>query len=31
MERGFHSPGDVEARLGYYVGQLGATLDQDTL
>src|SRR5258707_11240010 len=31
MERGFHSPGDVEARLGYYVGQLGATIDQDTL
>ena len=24
MERGFHKPGDVENRLGYYVGQLGA-------
>jgi enoyl-CoA hydratase/carnithine racemase len=24
MERGFHKPGDVEDRLGYYVGQLGA-------
>jgi enoyl-CoA hydratase/carnithine racemase len=24
MERGFHQPGDVENRLGYYVGQLGA-------
>jgi enoyl-CoA hydratase/carnithine racemase len=23
MERGFHSAGDVETRLGYYVGQLG--------
>jgi enoyl-CoA hydratase/carnithine racemase len=23
MERGFHRPGDVENRLGYYVGQLG--------
>jgi enoyl-CoA hydratase/carnithine racemase len=23
MERGFHKPGDVEERLGYYVGQLG--------
>jgi enoyl-CoA hydratase/carnithine racemase len=23
MERGFHSPGDVEKRLGYHVGQLG--------
>src|SRR6266542_5984451 len=23
MERGFHKPGDVEDRLGYYVGQLG--------
>ena len=22
MERGFHKPGDVENRLGYYVGQL---------
>jgi enoyl-CoA hydratase/carnithine racemase len=22
MERGFHKPGDVETRLGYYVGQL---------
>ncbi len=24
MERGFHKPGDVENRLGHYVGQLGA-------
>jgi enoyl-CoA hydratase/carnithine racemase len=24
MERGFHKPGDVENRLGYYVGQLGS-------
>jgi enoyl-CoA hydratase/carnithine racemase len=24
MERGLHKPGDVEDRLGYYVGQLGA-------
>lgn len=24
MERGLHKPGDVEARLGYHVGQLGA-------
>jgi enoyl-CoA hydratase/carnithine racemase len=23
MEHGFHKPGDVEKRLGYYVGQLG--------
>src|SRR5262245_17322503 len=23
MEQGFHAPGDVEDRLGYYVGQLG--------
>jgi enoyl-CoA hydratase/carnithine racemase len=23
LERGFHQPGDVEDRLGYYVGQLG--------
>src|SRR5881227_3021526 len=23
MERGFHKPGDVENRLGYYVGQIG--------
>jgi enoyl-CoA hydratase/carnithine racemase len=23
VERGFHQPGDVEDRLGYYVGQLG--------
>lgn len=23
MEQGFHGPGDVENRLGYYVGQLG--------
>lgn len=25
FERGFHKPGDVETRLGYHVGQLGAT------
>src|SRR6202453_2278014 len=24
MERGFHRPGDVENRLGFYVGQLGS-------
>jgi enoyl-CoA hydratase/carnithine racemase len=24
FERGFHKPGDVETRLGYHVGQLGA-------
>ena len=24
MERGFHKAGDVENRLGYYLGQLGA-------
>jgi len=24
LERGFHRPGDVETRLGYYVGQLGS-------
>jgi hypothetical protein len=29
MERGFHRAGDVENRLGYYVGQLGATSIQD--
>jgi enoyl-CoA hydratase/carnithine racemase len=23
MDNGFHQPGDVENRLGYYVGQLG--------
>ena len=23
MEQGFHKPGDVENRLGHYVGQLG--------
>jgi enoyl-CoA hydratase/carnithine racemase len=23
LERGFHKPGDVEDRLGFYVGQLG--------
>ena len=23
MELGFHKPGDVESRLGHYVGQLG--------
>jgi len=26
IELGFHKPGDVETRLGYYVGQLGASL-----
>jgi len=29
MDRGFHRAGDVENRLGYYVGQLGATSIQD--
>jgi enoyl-CoA hydratase/carnithine racemase len=24
MDRGFHRPGDVESRLGFYVGQLGS-------
>jgi enoyl-CoA hydratase/carnithine racemase len=24
MERGFQKPGDVETRLGYYLGQLGS-------
>ena len=24
LERGLHKPGDVESRLGYHVGQLGA-------
>jgi len=24
MDRGFHRPGDVEKRLGFYVGQLGS-------
>jgi enoyl-CoA hydratase/carnithine racemase len=28
MERGFHQAGDVETRLGYHVGQLGATSPQ---
>ena len=23
MDRGFHAAGDVENRLGYYVGQIG--------
>jgi hypothetical protein len=23
MDRGFHRPGDVENRLGFYVGQIG--------
>ncbi len=27
MQRGFHQPGDVETRLGYYVGQIGAASD----
>ena len=27
MERGFHKAGDVENRLGYYVGQLGRHLE----
>ena len=26
MELGFHKPGDVETRLGHYVGQLGNQL-----
>jgi enoyl-CoA hydratase/carnithine racemase len=28
LERGFHKAGDVETRLGYHVGQLGATSPQ---
>jgi enoyl-CoA hydratase/carnithine racemase len=28
LERGFHKRGDVETRLGYHVGQLGATSPQ---
>src|SRR5436190_12267826 len=28
IERGFHQAGDVETRLGYHVGQLGATSPQ---
>jgi enoyl-CoA hydratase/carnithine racemase len=28
MQRGFHKAGDVETRLGYHVGQLGATSPQ---
>jgi enoyl-CoA hydratase/carnithine racemase len=28
MKRGFHQAGDVETRLGYHVGQLGATSPQ---
>jgi hypothetical protein len=27
FERGFHQPGDVETRLGYHVGLLGAADD----
>jgi hypothetical protein len=30
LERGFHQPGDVENRLGYYVGQLGAWTGQSS-
>jgi hypothetical protein len=29
MERGFHRAGDVENRLGYYVGQVGVAPIQD--
>src|SRR6516165_429698 len=29
MERGFHRAGDVENRLGYYVGQVGTTSARD--
>ena len=29
MERGFHKPGDVEDRLGYYVGQLGRLASEE--
>jgi len=29
MKRGFHTAGDVENRLGYYVGQLGAAAIQN--
>ena len=28
MEQGFHKPGDVENRLGYYVGQVGRQASQ---
>jgi enoyl-CoA hydratase/carnithine racemase len=28
LEQGFHKPGDVETRLGYYVGQLGSVNGQ---
>jgi enoyl-CoA hydratase/carnithine racemase len=31
FERGLHQPGDVENRLGYHVGQLGAALRSETL
>ncbi|HTY85759.1 MAG TPA: hypothetical protein VMB19_16180, partial [Silvibacterium sp.] len=27
FNQGFHAPGDVENRLGYYVGRLGLTSD----
>jgi enoyl-CoA hydratase/carnithine racemase len=29
MELGLHKPGDVEERLGYYVGRLGSSLPQE--
>ena len=29
MELGFHKPGDVEERLGYYVGRIGAQHPQE--
>ena len=28
FERGFHAPGDVETRLGYYVGSIGVTVER---
>lgn len=31
MELGFHKPGDVETRLGHYVGQLGTQLEPKPL
>ena len=30
MEQGFHKPGDVENRLGHYVGQLGTDVPNET-
>jgi len=30
MARGFHKPGDVENRLGYYLGQIGRKAGHDS-